>query len=142
MGAALLVFFVTFFFYRMTLRWEMLMVPVFVLISVLFALAGGLWLATLSVRYRDVSFAVSFLLLALMYLSPVIYPLSLVPKPLQWIYQLNPMTGVIQGFRWALLGSEAAPGIQFVFSVGVIIIGLISGAYIFRRTERTIVDIL
>jgi lipopolysaccharide transport system permease protein len=142
MGASLVVFFATFLLYRMTLRWEMLMLPVFVLITMLFSLATGLWLATLSVRFRDVSFAVSFLLQALMYLSPVIYPIELVPKPLQWIYLLNPMTGVIQGFRWALLGSEATPGIQFVYSVGIIIIYLISGAYIFRRTERTIVDIL
>ena len=108
----------------------------------LFALVGGLWLATLSVKYRDVAFAVNFILQTLMYLSPVIYPLSLVPKSFRLIYQLNPMTGVIQGFRWALLGSEAPPNIMFAFSTGVVLLGLLSGAYIFRRTEKTIVDII
>jgi lipopolysaccharide transport system permease protein len=142
MAASFLVFFVAMVLYHVPLRWEMLFVPLFVIVSVFFSLAVGLWLATLSVKYRDVSFAVTFILQALMYLSPVIYPLSLVPKSLQFIYQLNPMTGVIQGFRWALLGSEAPPGIMFIISFGIILIGLISGAFIFRRTERTIVDIL
>jgi len=85
---------------------------------------------------------VNFLLQALMYASPVIYPVSMVPERLRFFYQLNPMTGVIQGFRWALLGSDHPPGVAFLVSVGIILAGLISGAYVFRRTERTIVDIL
>jgi lipopolysaccharide transport system permease protein len=142
MGASLVVFMVAFFIYRMPLRMEMLWLPALVLVTLAFALAVGLWLATLSVKYRDVSFAMNFLLTALMYASPVIYSASLVPQPLQFLYQLNPMTGVIQGFRWALLGSGEIPGTMFFVSVGVIVLGLISGAYVFRRTERTIVDII
>ena len=95
-----------------------------------------------AVKYRDVAFAVSFLLQAFMYMSPVIYPLSLVPERLQVLYQLNPMTGVIQGFRWALLGIGEAPGLPFVISLGLTLSLLVSGAFIFRRTERTIVDLL
>ncbi len=142
MGAAFLVFFVVLILYRMPLRLEMLWLPLLVLVALAFALATGLWLATLSVNYRDVSFAVVFLLQAMMYASPVIYPVSLVPAPLRLIYQLNPMTGVIQGFRWALLGSGEAPGSMFIVAVGIILLLLVSGAYVFRRTERTIVDIL
>jgi lipopolysaccharide transport system permease protein len=142
LGASLIVFLVAFAIYRMPLRLEMLWIPVLVIISMAFALAVGLWLATLSVKYRDVSFAVNFLLQALMYASPVIYSVSLVPQPLQFIYQLNPMSGVIQGFRWALLGSGETPGAVFILSIGIILLGLISGAYVFRRTERTIVDVL
>lgn len=142
MGASLVVFMVAFFIYRMPLRLEMLWLPALVLVTLAFALAVGLWLATLSVKYRDVSFAMNFLLTALMYASPVIYSASLVPQPLQFLYQLNPMTGVIQGFRWALLGSGEIPGTMFFVSVGIIVLGLISGAYVFRRTERTIVDII
>ncbi len=142
MGAAFLVFFVVLILYRMPLRLEMLWLPLLVLNALAFALATGLWLATLSVKYRDVSFAVTFLLQALMYASPVIYPVSLVPARLRLIYQLNPMTGVIQGFRWALLGSGEAPGSMFIVAVGIILLLLVSGAYVFRRTERTIVDIL
>ena len=121
---------------------EILWLPLFTLVALGFSLAVGLWLATLSVRYRDVSFAVQFLLQAMMYISPVIYSVSLVPGSLRFIYELNPMTGVIQGYRWALLGLEPAPGLTFVFSSGLMLIGLISGAYVFRRTERTVVDIL
>lgn len=140
--ASFLVFIVVFFIYRMPLRVEMLLVPVFTIVAFAFALAVGLWLATLSVKYRDVSFAVTFLLQALMYLSPVIYSVSMVPEPLQIIYQLNPMTGVIQGMRWSLLGSGEPPNIMFIVSSFVVIILLFSGAYVFRRTERTVVDIL
>ena len=129
-------------FYHMPLRLETLWLPALIFVALMFALAVGLWLATLSVKYRDVQFAVNFLLQALMYASPVIYSINVVPEKLQFFYQLNPMTGVIQGFRWALLGSGEAPGGVFFLSAGVILVGLVSGAYVFRRTERTIVDIL
>ena len=77
-----------------------------------------------------------------MYASPVIYSASLVPGTFRFIYQLNPMTGVIQGFRWALLGSGEAPGVMFLLDTFIVLIGLTSGAFIFRRTERTIVDVI
>jgi lipopolysaccharide transport system permease protein len=142
MGASMLVFMILFFIYRMPLRIEMLWLPALILVAVLCALAAGLWLATLSVKYRDVTFAVTFLLQALMYASPVIYPASMVPLKFQFIYQLNPMTGVIQGFRWALLGSGSPPGFMFFLDTLIILFGLVSGAFIFRRTERNIVDVL
>jgi lipopolysaccharide transport system permease protein len=142
MGASFLVFFAAFAIYRMPLRLEMLWLPVLMMAAVAFALAVGLWLATLSVKYRDVSFAISFLIQALMYASPVIYSSSLVPEHFRFIYQLNPMTGVIEGFRWALLGSGKGPGVMLLIDIMIVIFGLISGAYVFRRTERTIVDIL
>jgi lipopolysaccharide transport system permease protein len=141
-GASFVVFLGMLLIYGMPLRLEMLWLPAFMLVALAFALAMGLWLATLAVIYRDVSFAVNFLLQALMYASPVIYSASLVPERLRFIYQLNPMTGVIQGFRWALLGSEAAPGWQFFASLGFLLLMLISGALVFRRTERTIVDLM
>jgi lipopolysaccharide transport system permease protein len=128
--------------YRQPLRVEILLVPIYLLVAYLFALAVGLWLATLSVRYRDVAFAVNFLLQALMYASPVIYPVSMIPERWQWLYNLNPMSGVIQGFRWSLLGSGDPPGLNFLISVGLVIVLLITGASVFNRTERTIVDLL
>jgi len=140
--ASMIVFFVALLLYQMALRVEMLTIPLFLLVAVIMALAVGLWLATLSVKYRDVNFAVAFLLQALMYLSPVIYPISIVPEPLRFVYQLNPMTGVIQGFRWALLGDLPPDWGIFMLSILIAILGMVSGAYIFRRTERTIVDLL
>jgi len=141
-AASFLVFLGMMLIYRTPLRWEMLWLLPLVLVAFAFALAVGLWLATLSVKYRDVSFAINFLLQVLMYASPVIYPVSLVPERLRFVYQLNPMTGVIQGFRWALLGSGEAPGMTFLLSVGIILLALAGGAFVFRRTERTVVDIL
>lgn len=141
-GASFLVLLVMLLIYRMPLRWEIVTLPLFLLVTFAFALATGLWLATLSVKYRDVSFAIVFLLQALMYASPVIYPVSMVPKQLLFLYYLNPMTGVIEGFRWALLGSADPPGPWFLLSISLVVIGVISGAMIFRRTERTVVDLL
>lgn len=142
LGASFLVLLAALLLYQMPLRWQMLWLPGFLLVAMAFALGVGLWLATLAARYRDVSFAVGFLLQVLMYLSPVIYPVSVIPEQLQTLYHLNPMTGVIQGFRWALLGSGDPPGGWFFLGMGVIAILLVSGAYVFRRTERSIVDII
>lgn len=142
LGAAFSVFIVAMLIYQLPLRWEMLLLPLFILVAIGFALATGLWLATLSVVYRDVEYAVNFLLQAMMYMSPVIYSVSIIPSSLRFIYELNPMTGVIQGFRWALFNSGEPPGLTFLLSIGIVILALISGAYVFRRTERTVVDIL
>ncbi len=142
LAASLVILIIAMLIYRTPLRVEILWLPIFLIVALGFSLAVGLWLATLSVKYRDVSFAVTFLLQALMYMSPVIYPVSIVPQAIRFIYQLNPMTGVIQGFRWSLFGSGQPPEITFLLSIGLMILALVSGAYIFRRTERTVVDIL
>jgi lipopolysaccharide transport system permease protein len=141
-AASFLILMVAMLIYKYPLRIEMLWLPGLLLVSLAFSLAVGLWLATLSVKFRDVSFAVNFLIQALMYASPVIYPVSIVPESFRFVYQLNPMTGVIQGFRWAMLGSGTPPDATFFLSVLLVIVLLLSGAFIFRRTERTIVDIL
>lgn len=141
-GAALVVLLGMLMLYRMPLRAEMMWLPVFASVALALAVAAGLWLATLSVRYRDVAFAITFLLQAYMYASPVIYPASLVPARFLFLYKLNPMVGVIEGCRWAILGSGDPPGVAFVLSVGIVILLLLQGAYVFRRTERTIVDLL
>ncbi len=141
-GASLVILLGAMLVYRMPFRIEVVWLPFYMLVALAFALGVGLWLATLSVKYRDVSFAVVFLLQALMYISPVIYPVSMVPEPFQIIYQLNPMSGVIQGFRWSLYGSGEPPGLIFLISIGLTLVGLVTGAFIFRRTERTVVDIL
>jgi lipopolysaccharide transport system permease protein len=142
LAASFLLFVVLLAVFRMPLRPEVLWLPVFALIAMLVALAFGLWSASLAVKYRDIAFAMAFLLQALMYASPVIYPLSAVPPAVRPLYVLNPMTGVIQGFRWALLGSNEPPGPWFAVSLGLTGVALLAGAMVFRRTERTIVDIL
>lgn len=142
LAASSIVFLLAMLIYRLPFRIEMLWLPAFVLMALGFALMVGLWLATLSVRFRDVEFAVNFLLQALMYVSPVIYSTSIVPPSLQFLYELNPMTGVIQGFRWSILGVGNPPGMTLALSCLIVVAGVLSGAYVFRRTERTVVDIL
>jgi lipopolysaccharide transport system permease protein len=140
--AAFIVFIVAMLVFRTPFRWQIATLPIFIIVTLGFALAMSLWLATLSVKFRDVEFAVNFILMAIMYLSPVIYSIEIVPESLRFIYSLNPMTGVITGFRWALLGEGDPPATYFYISVTIVVLAIISGAYVFRRTERTVVDIL
>lgn len=112
------------------------------LLTLITALAVSLWLSALNVLYRDVQHMIPFLLQFWMYASPVAYSAELIP-PGVWtvIYGLNPMTGVIQGFRWALLGTEP-PGILLAISIVIVIILLISGLFYFRRMEKTFADMV
>jgi lipopolysaccharide transport system permease protein len=120
--------------------------PGFLLLALLTALGFGLWLSALNVRYRDIQQLVPFVVQTWMYLTPVIYSSTLIPEPYRWLLALNPMTGVVEGFRWALLGNyleEAQPpGILFPISALITLIVLISGLYIFRSTEKSFADII
>lgn len=117
-------------------------VPVFLLIGLATALAVGLWLSPLNVKYRDVAYVIPFLVQMWMYASPVVYPLSIVPARWQSLYALNPMVGVITGFRWALLGGEPPPLSVTLVSVGVLLTLLYGGLLYFRRTERVLADVI
>lgn len=128
--------------YRVGLTPRIAMLPLFVGVAVLTAFAAGLWLTALNVKYRDVGFVVPFLVQVWMYASPVAYSSSIVPARFQWIYGLNPMVGVIEGFRWALLG-KAAPDMQSMLSSLVItVVLLLTGLSYFRRMERTFADLV
>lgn len=130
-------------YYRVPFTWNMLWLPALVLLALAAALAVGLWLSALNVQYRDVQHMIPFLLQAWMYASPVVYSIDLIPVHGPWrlIYGLNPMTGVIQGFRWALLGSQP-PDRLMVVSVVMVIVLLVSGLFYFRRMERTFADMV
>jgi lipopolysaccharide transport system permease protein len=116
--------------------------PFFVLLATLSALAVGLWLSTLNVRYRDVRHAVPFLLQLWLFATPIAYSSSLVPESWRALYGLNPMAGVVEGFRWALLG-QAPPSFQLLaVSTLTVVAACTSGLYYFRRTERTFADLI
>jgi len=117
-----------------------LMLPIFVLLAICTALAVGLWLAALNVRYRDVRYTIPFLIQIWMYASPVAYPVSLVPENWRWLYSLNPMAGVIEGFRWALLGNRSPDFYVMTISATVVIALLASGIVYFKQMERTFAD--
>lgn len=115
--------------------------PAFILLALATSLGVGLWLSALNVQYRDFQYTVPFLIQIWLFASPVVYPSSLLPEPYRMIYGLNPMAGVIEGFRWALLGTTP-PSSLIVVSVVVVIAILISGAFYFRRMEKTFADVV
>jgi lipopolysaccharide transport system permease protein len=122
------------------------LLPGFLLLAVVTALGFGLWLSALNVRYRDVQYLVPFLVQIWMYLTPVVYGTTLIPERFRFLLALNPMTGVVEGFRWALLGPHLAdatpPEPLFAVSVAIALLVLVSGAIFFRNTERTFADIV
>jgi len=117
--------------------------PLFVLLAMITALGVGFWLSAMNVLYRDIGYVLPFLTQFWMTLTPIAYPASLVPEKWRLIYALNPMTGVVEGFRWALLGSSAsAPTSILAVSTGISILVLITGLYYFRRMERRFADMV
>ena len=129
-------------FYGITPTWAILTLPLFVLLAALTALAVGLWLSALNVQYRDVQHMIPFLVQAWMYASPVAYSAGLIPSgPWRIIYGLNPLAGVIQGFRWALLGGNPPDELMAVSAVIVLVL-LASGLFYFRRMEKTFADVV
>lgn len=127
--------------YRIKPTPAVVLLPAFLLLAMATALGFGLWLAALNVRYRDVGYLVPFLVQIWLYVTPVAYGSTLIPEQYRWLLGLNPMTGVVEGFRWALLGQEP-PGPLFILSVTISLIVLVSGLFYFRRTERTFADIV
>jgi lipopolysaccharide transport system permease protein len=134
--------------YRVPLTPAVLLLPFFLLLAMVTALGFGLWLSALNVRYRDVKQLVPFIVQLWMYLTPVIWPVTIIPEPFRPLLALNPMTGVVSGFRWALLGDASAvtglqaPAALFAVSVLIAVGVLVSGLFFFRSTERTFADII
>ncbi|HWH60900.1 MAG TPA: ABC transporter permease, partial [Terriglobales bacterium] len=120
----------------------LLFFPFFLLLAVLTATGMGLWLGAMNALYRDVRYVVPFLIQFWLFASPVAYPASLVPVKWRWLYGLNPMTGVIEGFRWSLSGRGAAPGRLILVSVLIVVAVLVSGLFYFQRMEATIADVV
>jgi lipopolysaccharide transport system permease protein len=128
-------------YYGIVPGWRVAFLPAFVVMAVVAALAVGLWLSVLNVRYRDVRYVIPFLTQAWLFASPVAYPSSLIPAEWQWLYGVNPMAGVIEGFRWALLGS-AAPLRTIYVSALLTVVLLVSGLYYFRSSEKAFADLV
>lgn len=119
-----------------------LALPLFLLLAVFTALGVGLWLSALNVQYRDVRYTLNFLTQFWLFATPVAYPSSIVPEPWRALYGLNPMAGVVEGFRWALLGRSGSPGPLLVVSVVMVGLIFVSGLFYFRRMEQTFADLV
>jgi len=118
------------------------LLPIFGLLAVMTALGVGVWLAALNAVYRDVRYVIPFLLQFWLFASPVVYPSSLVPPHWQWVYGLNPMAGVIEGFRWGLTGQGRPPDLMLCATAGAVALILVGGLLYFQWMEETVVDVV
>jgi lipopolysaccharide transport system permease protein len=130
------------FYYGVVPTVNALWLPLLLLFALVTALGVGLWLTALNVQFRDVRYVVPFLVQFWLFATPIAYPSSLLSEPWRTLYGLNPMAGVVEGFRWALLGTDTAPGPMMIVSVVVALGLLIGGVFYFRRMEKTFADVV
>jgi len=129
------------FWYGIVPGWALVTLPLFILLAILTALGVSLWLSAVNVHFRDVQHTLPFLAQIWMFVTPVVYSRSLVPEHWQMLYMLNPMAGVVEGFRWALLGEHVPPEpVQMAMSIGVTLVVVITGLFYFERVEKNFVD--
>ena len=129
-------------YYSIVPTWAIITLPVFILLAIMTALGVGLWLSALNVLYRDVRYTIPFLIQIWLFVTPVVYPSSIIPEAWRPLYGLNPMAGVVEGFRWALLGKTHPPGSLLAVSVLAVSIILTGGLYYFRRMEQEFADVV
>ena len=129
------------FYYKITLTWHILMLPLMLLLTIWLAMAFGIWLAALTVRYRDIRHALAFGIQLWMFLTPIMYPLSVVPEKWHWVMYLNPMTGVVEGIRSAITGRDFN-WLALEFSVAIAVLTLSASIFAFRRLEKSFADLL
>ncbi len=141
-GVTLLMLSALLVWYRIAPSPAVVALPLFMIFAMVTALAVGLWLTALNVKYRDVGFVVPFLVQFWMYASPVAYSTAIVPPRLRWIYALNPMVSVIEGSRWALRTKTPPQLTAMLTSIAIVLVLLLSGLLYFRRMERTFADVI
>lgn len=125
------------------ISWNIIWLPLFVLLALMASFGMGLWLSAMNVQFRDVKYVIPFLIQIWLFITPIVYPSSLIQNPtLRLIYGINPMTGVIEGFRWALLGSDTQPGPIILVSTLTTVVLLVGGMFYFRRMEKTFADVV
>lgn len=128
--------------FGMTPGWQILLFPIFVIIALLAALAVSLWFSALHVKFRDVGHIIPFFVQFWMFASPVVYPISLIPEKWRALYSLNPVVGVVEGFRWTLLGQPAPSLTTILPSICIVLLLFVSGVVYFKRMERTFADVI
>jgi lipopolysaccharide transport system permease protein len=119
-----------------------LWLPFLLLLALITSLGTALWLSAMNVQFRDVSYIVHFITQFWLFATPIAYPSSLLPEPWRTLYGINPMAGVVEGFRWALLGTDTAPGSIIIVSSLAALTLLVGGAFYFRRMEKTFADVV
>jgi len=127
-------------FYGIVPSWAIVTLPLFILLAVCTSIAVGLWLSAMNAMYRDIRYTLPFLVQIWMFITPVAYPASLVPENWRWLHSLNPLSGVVEGFRWALLGKTEGPGASLLISCAMVAVMLVGGLFYFRRMEKHFTD--
>jgi lipopolysaccharide transport system permease protein len=130
------------FYYQIAPTSNIWTLPLFLLLAIITALGVGLWLSAMNVLYRDIGYMIPYITQLWFYLTPIVYPASKVPEQWQFVYALNPMVGVVEGFRWALLGTADAPSPMIAVSAFISLALFVSGMFYFRRMERTFADMV
>lgn len=139
-GVAFLVLIALMVYYKVTPTAAIWTLPLFLVLTVMTALGVALWLSAINVQYRDVNYVLPFLTQFWLFLTPVAYSAKVISAKWQIAYSLNPMAGVVNGFRWALLGTDTGPNVYMAISIGISLVVLISGLFYFRSMERTFAD--
>ena len=137
---AFLILVVMMVYYKVTPTAAIWTLPLFLVLTVVTALGVALWLSAINVQYRDVNYILPFLTQFWLFLTPVAYSAKIISDKWQLVYSLNPMAGVVNGFRWALLGTNTGPNLNMAISIGISLIFLVSGLFYFRAMERTFAD--
>jgi lipopolysaccharide transport system permease protein len=129
-------------FFRIPLTWRILTLPAFILLALMTSLGVGLWFSALNVKYRDVRYTVPFLTQFWFYATPIAYSIEIIPPAWRPLYSLNPMVSVVEGFRWALLGTDYSVGPVVLISVGMVLLLFLSGLFYFKRMEESFADVI
>ena len=140
-AVVIVLFFLMMLFYGFTPQIQLVFFPAFILLTIIAALTAGIWISALTIRFRDIQIITPFLIQAGLYFTPIAFPASMIDGKYKLLFYLNPMTAVVQGLRWSLLGVDTPDAYSFI-SFGVIFILFITGLYYFKRTEKVMADIL
>jgi lipopolysaccharide transport system permease protein len=141
-GIAFVILLGMMFYYHMVPTLAVLTLPFFLMLALAAALSVGLWLSALNVKYRDIRYTLPFLVQFWLFITPIAYPISLVPEPWRYLCGLNPMAGVVEGFRWALLGKTGNLSLLMAVSMLVVVALLFGGLVYFRRMEKSFADMI
>lgn len=142
LAIAIVLLVITMAIYGIVPGWAVVLLPAFVLLAIVAATSGGVWLSALNVAYRDIKHIIPFVVQLGMFATPVVYPATLVPESVRTFYGLNPMVGVVEGFRWTLLGRSAPDLGMMLASLGMVLVILVTGLRYFRRVERYFADVI
>jgi lipopolysaccharide transport system permease protein len=130
------------FFYKITFTLRILLLPAFTLLALITAMAAGMWLSAINVRYRDIKYVTPFLIQLWLYSTPIAYSISIIPEKWRILYGLNPMSSVVDGFRWAILGQSYSLGPMIIVSIVTVLVFFLSGLVYFQHMEQSFADLV